>query len=83
MRTSRLLSRISPVHTLSLLLSLCLVAVRPRCGVGVFVRQGGLNRQYFLPFLQMFKRFMSETHVEAGRDFRLLQASVCSVCSSV
>ena len=42
---------------------------------------GGLNRQYFLPFLSMFQRFMLEIHVNIDRDYRLWEVGSCLVCT--
>lgn len=32
---------------------------------------GGLNRQYFVPFLSMFSQFVSEFHMDSDNDYRI------------
>ena len=34
---------------------------------------GGLNRQLFLPFIELMKRQLDVLHLESGRDYRLLR----------
>ena len=45
--------------------------------LSILAGAGGLNRQYFMPFLEMFQRFVSEVHIDVDTDYRITEVCHC------